>query len=118
MKILIIDDSPLVRAVLKEYLSETGYQIFEAGTCQEANALFDSERPEVVIKDLFMPDCDAVDSIRRFKSINPSVKIIICSTEASKVEILNGLKAGAQDVVLKPLEKQQVVSVLGRMEVM
>ncbi len=114
VKILIIDDSPLVRTILHEYLAETGYQVFEAGTILDANIIFAKELPEIVIKDLFMPDSDTVETIRCFKKVNPQVKIIICSTGSSKEHILNGLKAGAEEFVLKPLEKDQVISVIKR----
>ncbi len=115
MKILLIDDSPLVRAILKEYLREAGHEIREAGTNQEAKQLFSTVHPELIIRDLFMPDCDAIESIRYFKLMDPEVKIILCSTGSSKNEILSGLKAGALDVVLKPLEKDQVFAVLNKM---
>ncbi|TCL69375.1 two-component system chemotaxis response regulator CheY [Hydrogenispora ethanolica] len=115
MKVLIIDDSPLVRTILKEYLREAGHEIREAGTNQEALWLFSTEHPDLIIRDLFMPDGDAIESIHYFKAMDPGVKILICSTESSKNEILSGLKAGALDVVLKPLEKDQVIFVLNRM---
>ncbi len=59
MKVLIIDDSPLVRTVLRAFLQEIGYEIFEAGTSLEANIIFAKERPAIIIKDLFMSDSDA-----------------------------------------------------------
>ncbi len=114
VKLLIIDDSPLVRTVLREYLAETGYQVFEAGTSLDANIIFAKELPEIVIKDLFMPDSDTVAMIRCFKKVNPNVKIILCSTGSSKEHMLSGLKAGAEEFVLKPLEKEQVILAIKR----
>lgn len=115
MKILIVDDSPLIRVILKDFLIEAGYEVFEAGTCLEAGNQFSRIRPEIVIKDLFMHEWDAIDSIRFFKRLDSKVKIIICSTSSSKSTIVEGLRAGAHDFLLKPLNKTDVLNVLERL---
>lgn len=114
MKILIIDDSPLIRRILKDFLDEEGFEIYEAGTTQEANELSSTLRPEIIIKDLFMPGSDIEDSIRHFIRDNHQVKIIICTTESSQEQILKALKAGACDFILKPLDKTKVVKVISK----
>ncbi len=115
MKILIVDDSPLLRAMLKDFLLEAGYEVSEAGTYQEACRQFHEFHPEVVIKDLFMPEWDGIESIQFFKELDSKVKIIICSTSSSKDVIVQGLKAGAHDFFLKPLNKSDVINALKRL---
>ncbi|MGE5580992.1 MAG: response regulator [Bacillota bacterium] len=117
MKILIVDDSPLLRTILRDYLLEAGHEVFEAGTCAEAGDRFQRFHPEVVFKDLFMPEWDAIESIRFFKKLNDQVKIVICSTNSAKITILEALKAGAHDFLLKPLDKNQVLSTLKRLAI-
>jgi len=114
MKILIIDDSPLMRRILKDFLDEEGFEVYEAGTTQKANELSATLRPEIIIKDLFMPDSDIEDSIRHFIRDNHRVKIIICTTESSREYILKALRAGACDFILKPLDKTKVVKVISK----
>lgn len=114
MRILIVDDSPLMRMIIKDFLKNEGFELYEAGTFPEAQKLSASLRPEVIIKDLFMPDSDAMESIRYFMKDNHRVKIIICTTENSRVQIMNALKMGARDFILKPLKRSQVLRVINR----
>lgn len=114
MKILIVDDSPLMRMIIKDFLKNEGFEVYEAGTFLEAQKLSINLRPEVIIKDLFMPDSDALESIRQFIKDNHQVKIIICTTENSREQIMEALKIGARDFILKPLKKSQVLRVINR----
>ena len=100
--------------MLKDFFADEGFEVYGAGTIEEAWRLSATVRPDVIIKDLFMPDCDVVDSIRRFIKDNHRVKIIICSTESSREDILEALKAGACDFILKPLDKKQVIEVINK----
>lgn len=115
MKILVVDDSPLLRAILKDFLLEAGYEVSEAGTYQEACQRFGEFHPEVVIKDLFMPEWDGIESIHFFKELDSKVKIIICSTSSSKETIIEALKAGAHDFFLKPFNKPDVINTIKRL---
>ncbi len=115
MGILIVDDSPLSRAILKDCLAEAGFEVYEAGTFKEADSKFKRYHPEIVIKDLYMPGWDTIDSIQFFKRLDPKVKVILCSTGSSKNMIVEGLKAGAQDFILKPIDRIQVLSLMKRL---
>lgn len=114
MRILIVDDSPLIRIIIRDILKREGFEIFEAGTFPEAQKLSASLHPDVIIKDLVMPDSDALESIRYFLNENQKVKIIICTTENSREQIMEALKIGARDFIIKPLKKSQVLRVVNR----
>lgn len=114
MRILIVDDSPLMRMMIRDFLKKEGFEVYEAGTFLEAQKLSASLRPEVIIKDLVMPDSDALESIRHFINENHKVKIIICTTENSRAQIMEALKIGARDFILKPLKRSQVLRVVNR----
>jgi DNA-binding NtrC family response regulator len=110
MKVLIVDDSSLTRAILHDFLRDEGFEVFEAANPDEARQLFEEQRPGLVIKDLFMGDWGLVESVHYFKNHDEKVKILLCSTDASQHEIIEALKAGASDFLLKPLSKTQVLA--------
>ena len=98
-------------------LSEAGFEVFEAACCSEAESVFKQQHPQIVIKDLYMPDWDVFESIRFFKRLDSKVKIIICSTDTSKSMIIEGLRAGAYDFIIKPVDKMLVLRLIRKMAI-
>ena len=114
-KILIIDDSPLFRLILKEILSRDGNECFDAATVTEGLALFFKENPDMVIKDLIIGEANPLDVIKEFKKYNPEVKIVVCSTASQKSLIYQAIKAGAQDFLIKPFHTDEVTKMVHRL---
>lgn len=114
-KILIIDDSPLFRVLLKEVLVKNGHETFEAGTVSEALEVFEKVSPDLIFEDLIMEDNDPLGLIAKFKSMNPSVNIIIVSTETQKSLIYQAIKAGAKDFLIKPFKTNEVTMTVNRL---
>ncbi|HBL36483.1 MAG TPA: two-component system response regulator [Firmicutes bacterium] len=114
-KILVIDDSPLFRLLLKEILSKGGYDCYEAATVTEGLALFFKEKPDLVIKDLIIGDANPLEVIKEFVKYNPEVKIVVCSTATQKSLIYQAIKAGAQDFLIKPFHTDEVTQIIHRL---
>ncbi|HEY8345382.1 MAG TPA: response regulator [Bacillota bacterium] len=114
-KILIIDDSPLFRVLLKEVLVTNGHDTFEASTVEEALEVFEKVSPDLVFKDLIMEDNDPLALIVKFKSLNPAVKIVVVSTDTQKSLIYQAIKAGAKDFLIKPFKTTEVTMTVNRL---
>lgn len=108
MRILIVDDSALVRIILKDCLVKAGFKVCTAANFVEAEVMFALFHPQIIIKDLYMKGWNLVDSIRFFKEMDSKVKIILCSTRSSRSLLIEGLKAGATDFLVKPLDQEKV----------
>jgi len=114
-RILVIDDSPLFRLVLKEILVKSGNEVFEAATVKDGLKMFQEVSPDLVFKDLIMEDGNPLEVIKELIRCNPATKIIICSTEGQKSLIYQAIKAGAKDFLIKPFDTNEVTMTVDRL---
>jgi two-component system, OmpR family, KDP operon response regulator KdpE len=101
IRVLIVDDEPQIRRFLRTSLSAHGYRVIEASQGQEAIALTTTERPELVLLDLGLPDMDGLEVIRRLREWS-TVPIIVVSVRGREAEKIAALDGGADDYVTKP----------------
>jgi DNA-binding response OmpR family regulator len=117
MKVLVIDDDQLVRYTLSRILHRNGYDVVTASDGMRAMAVFREERPDVVITDIIMPEQEGIETILKIRCERPEVKIIAISGGARNrnVDYLRMAEAfGADDVIPKPFEAEELVSRLAR----
>ena len=110
-KILIVDDNVTNIAILKEVLAEQ-YCLKPASTGEEALALAEEFRPELILLDIMMPGIDGYETCRRIRA-NPElkhVKIILVSAKAMVSERLQGYEAGADDYLTKPFDEEELLA--------
>jgi CheY-like chemotaxis protein len=103
-KVLVVDDEPEVRQVLLEFLSSRGYDVTAASGGLEALAFVESEKPDLVLLDVAMPDMDGVETLRRIVAINPSLAVIMVTANANIGITSKLLALGAVDYVPKPFD--------------
>src|ERR687896_897614 len=101
IRVLIVDDEPQIRRFLRTSLSAHGYRVIEASCGRQAITLTVTERPEVVLLDLGLPDLDGLEVIRRLREWS-TVPIIVISVRGQEVEKIAALDSGADDYVTKP----------------
>ncbi|NLG84117.1 MAG: response regulator [Firmicutes bacterium] len=113
-RVLVVDDSPLVRVVLCDLLRDLGHEPIPAGTAAEALEFCARYEPDLIIKDLIMEDADPILLMEELRAINAEIPIIVCSTIARRHEICEALRAGAADFLLKPIDRREVAQVIER----
>lgn len=113
--ILITDDSILARKQLKDIISTLGTPTFvEATDGQSAIDKYKEVKPDLAFLDIVMPKKDGNDAIRDIMSFDPEATIIIASSVGTQSQLKSALEAGAKDFIQKPLDKEQVLSVVKR----
>jgi two-component system, OmpR family, KDP operon response regulator KdpE len=101
IRVLIVDDEPQIRRFLKTSLGAHGYRVIEASCGREAITLTATERPELVLLDLGLPDMDGLEVIQRLREWS-TVPIIVVSVREREAEKIAALDGGADDYVTKP----------------
>lgn len=111
--IMVVDDSKFARNLLKDILKNEGYLIVgEAGDGLEAIEVAGRTRPECIFMDVEMPKLDGLGAIPKILEIDPNIQIIMCTAMGQKSIIVEAVKFGAKDYVLKPYKKENIISVL------
>jgi hypothetical protein len=104
--ILIVDDEAVIRELCAKALK--GYDVFQAGSCKEALAVYEKESIDLILTDVMMPGGTGLDLLRQVKDIDPTVVVIIMTGLVEKDIILAALKEGADDFINKPLNLLQL----------
>jgi two-component system chemotaxis response regulator CheY len=103
MKILLVDDSRTIRNIQKNVLAEIGYtDVIEAGDGVEALSRIAAEKPELMLVDWNMPNMDGITMVRKVRETDKTTPIIMCTTEAEKSRVVEAIKAGVNNYVVKP----------------
>jgi len=107
--ILVVDDEPQIRRVMRATLTAEGYAIVEARDGQEALVKFRSERPDLIILDMNMPGTDGVEACREIRATS-NVPIIMLTVRSAEKDKVRALDAGADDYVVKPFGIQELLA--------
>lgn len=114
-KILIVDDASFTRMMLKELLQKNGYdEVFEAVDGQDAVNTYEIERPDVVLMDVLMPHMDGIDTLQAILALNKKAKIIMCTAMGQESIVLQSIRYGAVDFIVKPYKDERVLQAVQR----
>ena len=114
-RILVVDDEPGLRFGIRDFLELHGYEIDEAESCRDAQSVFRTSRPDIVITDYMLPDGTALDLIPRLKEINPDIPLLILTAHGSIDLAVRAIKEGAEQFLTKPLEMPALMVILRRL---
>jgi DNA-binding NtrC family response regulator len=114
-RILIVDDEAGLRFGIRDFLELQGYDIDEAESCGDAQQIFRSSRPDIVIADYLLPDGTALDLLPRLKEINADIPLLILTAHGSIDLAVRAIKEGAEQFLTKPLELPALLVILQRL---
>lgn len=112
-KVLIAGDSARTCLILKELLLNNGYEVAaEVVNGSGAVDLYAELRPDVIILDVSMPDMDGAGVLRRIKSVSPQAKVIMLSAMWQQNKVIEAMRAGACEFIIKPVQEKLAVAAL------
>jgi two-component system, chemotaxis family, chemotaxis protein CheY len=112
-KVLIVDDAAFMRMMIKDILEKNGFEVVgEANNGLKAVELYKKERPDVVTMDITMPDMDGIEAVKQIKSFDPNAKVIMCSAMGQQTMVMDAIRAGARDFIVKPFQADRVIEAI------
>jgi diguanylate cyclase (GGDEF)-like protein len=114
VRILVVDDEEMLRDMLFDMLSNTGYKVKTAKDGQEAISQIEKEPFEIVITDLKMPGMSGIELLHHVHKINPDICIVITTAYGTVESAVSAMKLGAYDYICKPFELAEMKVVIER----
>jgi len=111
-RILVVDDSPTERHVMKTLLSSHGYEVITADSGEEGIAKARSELPDLILMDVVMPGLNGYQATRTLTRDEATrhIPVIVCTTKGQETDKIWGLRQGAQDYLVKPVNGQDLLA--------
>lgn len=103
--ILAVDDDDLLRSTIVAYLEDSGYDVLEAGDGETGLALCRAEVPDALVVDISMPGMSGLELLERLKAEFPQTPVLICSGNGVLQDVVQALRLGAWDYIMKPIPK-------------
>ncbi len=111
--ILVADDEPHIRDVLRAYLEREGYEVVEAADGETALAEARERQPELIVLDVMLPGRSGFEVLRALRADGSSVGVLMLTARDDVIDRVAGLELGADDYVTKPFEPREVVARVG-----
>ena len=108
LRLLITDDSKLLRKKLREELENLGCEVIEASNGKEAIMRDLEQEPDGVILDIVMPEVGGIEALQVIREVSPTVPIVMLSSAGTPQKLMQTLKMGAIDFIQKPYTKEQI----------
>lgn len=113
--ILIVEDSSFMRLIMRDMLRKAGHRVVaEAENGVIGVAKYQEHRPDLVIMNIVMPELGGLDALQRIKDFHPHAKVIVCSAMGNQYSVIEAIKRGAMDFIVKPFDETRLLNSVDR----
>ncbi len=114
LKILIVDDSLIIRKKVKAQVLKLGHEVINsAKNGQEAIDMYGECKPDLVTMDITMPDMDGITAVKEIMKIDEDAKIIMVTSHGQEDMVIKSIQAGAVGYMLKPVTQDKLAASIG-----
>jgi two-component system chemotaxis response regulator CheY len=114
-RVLVVDDAAFMRKMVSDALAKGGHEVVgEAGNGEEAVQRFQELRPDIMTLDITMPEKDGIAALKEILALEPAARVVMCSALGQESKVLESIKAGAKDFVVKPFQAARVLDAIGK----
>jgi two-component system chemotaxis response regulator CheY len=114
-KVLIVDDAAFMRMMLRDILAKNGFEVVgEADNGKVAVQMYSELKPDVVTMDITMPEMDGIAAVKEIKAADPAAKVVMVSAMGQQAMVIEAIRSGAADFIVKPFQPDRVLEALGK----
>jgi two-component system chemotaxis response regulator CheY len=115
-RLLVVDDALFMRKLICGVAAEAGWEVVgEAGNGKDSITLYEQLRPDLVTMDLVMPVMGGLEALRQIRSIDPLAKVVVVTALDQKQALMDSIRDGAIDFIVKPFDRQRVLALLNKL---
>ena len=114
-RVLIADDAAFMRMMIKNILSQNGHEVVgEAENGAQAVTKYAELKPDVTTMDITMPEMDGIAALKGILAADPTAKVVMCSALGQEAKVIESIRSGAKDFVVKPFQQDRVLSAVAK----
>jgi two-component system, chemotaxis family, chemotaxis protein CheY len=114
-KILIVDDAEFLRVRISKMLLSDGLEVAEAENGLRAVDMYKQIQPDVVLMDVTMPEMDGLAALKEIRKFDPKAKVVMLTALGQESVVLEAVKSGARDFIVKPFERDRVINAIQKL---
>jgi two-component system, chemotaxis family, chemotaxis protein CheY len=109
--VLIADDAAFMRMMIKNILTDAGYEIVgEAENGAVAVTKYRELKPDLTTMDITMPEMDGLTALKEIRGEDPAARVVMCSAMGQQSMVIESIQAGARDFIVKPFQPERVLA--------
>lgn len=117
MRVLIVDDAAFMRRMLRNIIEQLGYTVVgEAENGEDAFEKYQQLNPDVVTMDITMPVLDGLGGVKKIVEYDANAKIVMCSAMGQHDMVVEAVRLGAKDFIVKPFQPERVAAALAKFQ--
>ena len=114
-RVLVVDDAAFMRKMVSDALAKGGHEVVgEAGNGVEAISQYQALKPDLVTLDITMPEKDGRAALQEIIGLDPGARVIMCSALGQESKVLESIKIGAKDFIVKPFKAERVLGAVDK----
>lgn len=113
--ILVVDDAAFMRMRMSKILTEAGYSVIQAENGLDAVKKYQANKPDAVLMDITMPEMDGLTALKEIRAFDPQAKVAMVTALGQQQIVLEAVKSGAKDFLVKPCEGERVLQAVSKL---
>ena len=114
-RILVVDDAAFMRLRACKVLQDNGHEVLQAENGADAVRQYAIHRPDAVLLDITMPEMDGLEALKEIRKIDPAARVAMVTAMGQQAIVMEALRAGAKDFILKPFQPDRVLGALQKL---